>query len=277
MKKSIKILNTFRQLIKREADYYLVKPDNILLFLTYRCTSRCTSCTMWKRQINGLELSLAEYKNFFDSIFDFGIKHVEMFGGDALLRKDILLPLIKYVKKTGIPSLDLPTNGNLMDEETAMQLVDSGVDVIYVSLDGVGDLHDKIRGVEGSFERARKGLEYLLKYRNGRGSPKIVVNCTVSKLNFSGIDKIYSLAQSIGADSVAYEYVGEFPLQSIKSSLIDGVNPQPYYIRQNSSLLLDARQAGELKEKIKNLKEKNKADGIKLTTQNIDILRIEIW
>ncbi len=269
-----KTYNFAAKLIKREINYYRVKPNNILFYLTYRCTSRCNTCTIWRRKASQQELSLEELKNFIDTVIGLGIEHIEMFGGDALLRKDVLIPLVEYAKKMGIPHSDLTTNCNLMDEETARALIGLKLDVIYVSLDGVGELHDKIRGVPGSFERAKRGLEYLIKAKNGRKLPRIVANCTVSSLNINDFEKIIPFAEEICADSAAFEYAGEFSPESLSKSKINGIEPEPYYAFYKPTLRLNKEQAKLLKQKISILK-KNRKKSIQIETGNIDVLRIK--
>ena len=115
-----------KKYFQREVDYYRSSPNDVMLFLTYRCSSKCKTCNIWKRSGNiNEELTLDEYKRFIDEICDYGgnYNNVEMFGGDALLRKDVLIPLIKYIKEKGIQRCSLPTNGNLLDEEIAHGLV----------------------------------------------------------------------------------------------------------------------------------------------------------
>ncbi len=122
------IKNGFRELnrfIKREINYYRIKPTHAILFLTYRCTSRCRSCSMWKRgQKTDLkeEMTLNDWKKCVDMIGSRGLEDIEIFGGDAFLRKDVLIPLIRYINDKGI-QIYFPTNCNLLDQETAVQLV----------------------------------------------------------------------------------------------------------------------------------------------------------
>ena len=98
-KKTIKFL---KGIIKREIKYLTNTPTRLLLFMTYRCTSQCKMCTIWKhgKKIEKeKELSLEDWKNFFDNLDLKHIRSVEIFGGDSLLRKDVTLPLIEYIKE----------------------------------------------------------------------------------------------------------------------------------------------------------------------------------
>ncbi|MDD4900449.1 MAG: radical SAM protein, partial [Candidatus Omnitrophica bacterium] len=262
------------KLTKREIDYHFIFPRHLLLFLTYRCTSRCNTCVMWQRKTEQPELSLDDWRKFIDMAAPRGIKSVELFGGDALIRKDVIAPLAAYIKEKGIPQVEVTTNCNLLDEEMAKSLVDAGVDVFYTSVDGVGDLHDRVRGVAGSFKNVERGIRALAKIRKNRGCPKIIANCTISKLNIDSFEKVAEFAKAAGADTVAFEYVGEFPDASLFNSAINGIDPEPYYITQKQSLFLDHEEAILLKSKLKTIKEKYRNNGLEVITSNIDILKI---
>lgn len=263
-----------KHFVRREIDYHRVKPALILLFLTYRCTSRCKACRLWQRKEHEPEMGLEDWKHFIDTMAGQGIENVEMFGGDALLRKDVLFPLCRYVRSKGIPNIDLVTNCNLMDEKTARDIVDSGVTKLYISVDGTGELHDYIRGVPGSFERIKKCIGYVRAARSG-STPKIIINCTVSALNLDGFEKVLPFAEEVGADNVAFEYVGEFPRDCLTRSQIDGIVPEPYYMAEGESILLTREQAIVLKQKLKTLKETARNMRVSLWCRNIDVLHIE--
>lgn len=269
-----KMYDLMKLLIKREINYMFVRPTNALFFITYRCSSRCNTCTMWQRKVTDKELSLDEWKALVDRIAGYGIKNIEMFGGDALLRKNVVIPLIKYIKQRQISKVDLTTNCNLMDEETALALIETGIDVIYVSIDGVGETHDRVRGVPGSFERTKKGLQYLIKAKGSAKSPEIIANCTISSLNIHEFEKVLPFSRDIGADVVAFEYAGEFPCESLEKSHIGALKPEPYYVPQKNSLLLNKEDSKLLKQKIRLLRKEHKK-GIRVITRNIDFLNID--
>lgn len=267
--------DVFSKAIRREINFNMAKPTTLLLFLTYRCTSRCSSCVMWKRPVTQEELSLAELKKLTDMIADLKFESVELFGGDALLRKDILFDLSKYMKSKGVPNIDLVTNCNLIDEKTAKDIVESGIDVVYVSLDGVEETHNKVRGIEGTFNKVENAIKLLLKYRKD-SKPKIAINTTISALNVDSFEKIIQFAQDLGADSVALEYVGQIPPSALEKSKIGNIVPEPYFISdENNSILLNVEQAKLLKAKIKIIKNQKKDFKIAISTKNIDVLSID--
>jgi Fe-coproporphyrin III synthase len=266
-----KFVTVIRTLAIKETAYHGVRPLSALLFLTYRCTSQCKTCSMWQRRSDEAELTAGQWIKIVDALFDMGIKDIELFGGDALLRKEIVLLLADYKRHTRKCSLNLVINGNLVDEETARQLAASGLDEIYVSVDAVGALHDQVRGVDGSFDHASGALSLLIANRNSSHKPKITVNCTVSKFTANEFEKVYDFARNTRADKVAFEYVGEFPQDSVNRSAIAGIRPEPFYLQQGSSVLANRQEAILIKDKIKSIKAAWD-NSIQLVTKNIDCL-----
>ena len=272
---AIKVLyQDIRELLRRQNHFKNARPRSALLFLTFRCTSRCRSCSMWKRAVPNLpELDFEDWKHVANELLLNSVKTVELFGGDVFLRKDILIPFIKYLKKLNI-IVHMPTNALLLDEEMAFLLAHSGIDYIYISIDEVGEQHDKIRGVKGNFERLVRGIKFLQKARGKQPLPILVCNTTISNLNINSLEKIVDFAYKIGFDVCALEYVGEITQEYIEHSQVNGIYPDPYFIRQEDSLLLNKDQAQQLKNLIPHLVKKYAKSKMTMYTLNIDTLSI---
>ena len=91
MIRKIKTLSTLiLEGIKNESRHLRVKPLNALGFLTFRCTSRCKTCNIWRRE-KIQELSKDQWLEVLGKLNQARINAFEIFGGDALLRKDAIL------------------------------------------------------------------------------------------------------------------------------------------------------------------------------------------
>ncbi len=260
----------------REWNYLNVNPVDALFFLTYRCTSHCKTCTMWQRNGKEKEMGLDGWKKAVDMCFEMGVRWIEIFGGDALLRKDILVPLTKHLKRHSGLHCDITSNFNLMDAETAEGLVQAGMDDIWISIDGTNEVHDGIRGGGGTFDRVVSGIDQLLQVRGKNSFPKLHANCTISKYNIHFFEKILPLAEKKGMDAVHLEYAGEFWQNSLDNTNIEGIKPTPYFIRQeNGSCLVNEEEAYLIKQKVEVLKRQAENMRINLYTENIDKLTVE--
>jgi MoaA/NifB/PqqE/SkfB family radical SAM enzyme len=237
-------------------------------------------CTIWTRskKINiQEELTLEDWKKCIDMLPN-NLEVIELFGGDSLIRKDVSIPLIEYIKKRNEKIIvDLPTNCNLIDKKTALALVKAGVDRLYISLDGPIEIHDKIRGINGTFNHVQKGLEYLAEAKKDLGSktPEIIINCTISSSNVDNFEQIIPIAEKLCVDTLEFEYVGEFKEENINNTNVEGIKPTPFYVTLGSSNLLTLEQAHLLKKKIRDIRESANNIKIKITTQHIDTLTID--
>lgn len=245
------------RLWEREKDYYKTKPREALFFLTYRCSSRCQVCEMWKREKDYEEMDLNGWKKAVDMVAELGIDVIYLFGGDVLLKREILFPLAKYIVQKGI-CCDITTNGNLLNKEIAKKLVETGVYNIGVSIDAVGDLHDHIRGVKGMFKRATQGIKAMLDARGNSKGPIINIFCTISNLNINEFHKVLPYAIELGVNGVHFEPYGEMTREAAGKSIVNGIAANPYFVKQDKSLLLNKEQARYSKEKIADIEREAK-------------------
>ena len=139
------------------------KPTDVIILLTNRCNARCLHCHSWKLDSKISELTTNEWKKTLKELHKWlGPIFLSITGGETLLRKDSV-EIAEYAAKLGFWA-EFLTNGYLMDDKKAVQLVKSGVKRIKISLDGSKvEIHDLIRGKKGFFEKTTKALETLAK------------------------------------------------------------------------------------------------------------------
>ena len=246
--------------INREINSYRVRGTSSLLFLTYRCTSRCKTCNIWKRNAEkGAELDWTGWNIVLERLRDYGIKTLEIFGGDALLRKDVIFRMIRFCTENGIKTY-FPTNSILMDKETAEGLVKAGLDTIYFSLDAIDLESDNVRGVSGTFEKIKKAIEDVVDARKGAAHPKINICSTLSNLNYESFEEIIDFLKDYPVDAVYPRLVTEFSQHNIDSSGIKGIVPDPYFVTsEDKSHLFSQEQARRFQGIISRLKSSNTA------------------
>lgn len=124
--------------------------------VTGKCNMKCTFCEWWKNQIP--ELPTKKALAAIDSVCSLGVPFFDLSGGEPLLRKDLIV-LAKRVASHGC-LVSMNTNGTLLDEKRVCEVADV-FDTVVVSLDGPKDVHDKIRGVAGTYEKAIKAIKLL--------------------------------------------------------------------------------------------------------------------
>lgn len=258
--------------VRREMSYSRGEPKLSILFFTYRCTSRCRTCKMWRLQWDlERELSPEEWVRVADVLTDAGVDVFELFGGDVMLRKDALFPVIALLKRKGA-TVHIPTNSRLLDDDTARRLVDARVDYLYLSTDGVDSVHDNVRGVKDSFLLVSRAVDSLLKYRGASETPRIICNTTVSKFNVGSLEQVAEFASKVGFDEIDFEYVGEMTKEDVGASTFKGLEPTPYFLKDGESVLVSPAQAVMLKRKLREISQKYLSSSFRVGTTNIDCL-----
>ncbi len=124
---------------------------------TRRCNLKCVHCysNSQNRHYKD-ELSTAEGKTLLADLASFGSPVVLFSGGEPLMRKD-LPELIDFAVGQGMRAV-ISTNGTLITAKTAATLAGFGLSYVGISLDGIGEIHDRFRGVKGAFEAATRGI-----------------------------------------------------------------------------------------------------------------------
>ena len=169
---------------------------------TIRCNLNCAHC----RRIESDEqahrdLTTAQAKGLIEQLAELGqgqpMMPVLVFsGGEPLCRED-LFELVGQARSFGITAA-LATNGTLIDATIAEQIRESGIARVSVSLDGAtAKVHNKLRRLEGSFEKAIKGIGCLREQ-----NVPFQINITLTKHNAGQLEDVYDLAKSLGAAAV---------------------------------------------------------------------------
>ena len=163
-------------------------PSPIVVFnITRRCNLDCLHCYIESedKQYEG-ELTLDQIKQVIDSLSTMSVPVLLLSGGEPLAHKDIFT-IIEYAKSKNL-RIGLSTNGTLITKDMAQNLKKLGVDYAGVSIDGLKDLHDKFRNLDGAFDMAMAGL------RNAQEAGiKTGVRFTISGINYTQLGDVLDL------------------------------------------------------------------------------------
>ena len=173
-----------------------ISPRTVEFRVTENCNSRCIMCNAWKnKSVN--ELSTEEIKDILRQLKDFGITHLILLGGEPLLRPDIGT-IIKEASLLKFRTILLVTNGLLL-EEKAKELLKNGITHITVSVDGIGETHDALRGVKGAFEKAIRGIKTVQKLKEDLNLKVAVTLITLllTKQNADEIPQLIKLSRDL--------------------------------------------------------------------------------
>jgi 12,18-didecarboxysiroheme deacetylase len=168
---------------------------------TRRCNLRCIHCYSQSQDKNYQgELNTEEAKRFIDGLADYGVPVLLFSGGEPLLRHD-LFELITYTRNKGIRAV-ISTNGTLITNDVALKLADAGLSYVGVSLDGLKPVHDRFRGVDGSFEKALSGIRACRE-----AGVKVGLRFTINKVNVDDIPGIFTLLETESIPRICFYHL----------------------------------------------------------------------
>ena len=178
-------------------------PNSVALELTYRCNHKCKFCSCpWDAPNSaypkGTELSVSEWKQVVDILYDKGVESFSISGGEVLLKQGFE-EIISHIRQEGCKrGLDKPivliSNGLKMNEEYLRFFKDMNVH-LSMSLPGYSTFKehtgvDNADGVLHWFQVAKSiGLEATL-------------NVTVTKKNYDELFQTISLGLINGAHDI---------------------------------------------------------------------------
>jgi MoaA/NifB/PqqE/SkfB family radical SAM enzyme len=163
--------------------------------LTENCNSRCITCNAWKNKSTN-ELTITEFRNIFDQLRGLGASKITISGGEAFLRPDTIA-IIREAKSAGFKEIMLKTNGLLL-ENKAKELVESEITHLMVSIDGMQDLDNFVRGVPFHFEKAVAGIRAVNKLKEEvNANFKIVIMTTLLGLNAGDIPRLIEMCNEL--------------------------------------------------------------------------------
>ncbi|MDY6817401.1 MAG: radical SAM protein [Halobacteriales archaeon] len=126
------------------------------------------------------EFSTAEAKSFIDELADLGVPGIVFSGGEPFVRDD-LADLVAHATERGIRAIG-SSNGTFLTSERAQEIADAGMRYVGVSLDGIGETHDRFRGFDGAFDRALSGLRNAMETEMSAGIRFTMTEDTIDDL-----------------------------------------------------------------------------------------------
>ena len=198
-------LNVINALDERKNNVQVLTSKPFVLYLdpTSFCNLQCPFCTTGQR--TGARpadsMSFSSFKNTIDQIGE-NLFHISFYNwGEPLLNKDFV-EMVQYIQKYHITS-DISTNLNIsLNQEKAESLINSGLDLILMSVDGITqETYQKYR-VGGNLELALKNMKLLADAKRKLKNDKIHLlwRFFVFKHNQHEIEKARMIADEIGIE-----------------------------------------------------------------------------
>lgn len=183
------------------------KPLILVFPVTYKCNCKCVMCSIWKKQEKVKDIPYETIENIFKSPVFSSLENIQITGGEPGLRTNLLKIISLLISSTKrLKHLSIASNGILTDlvvqnVGAVMDLISPGVSFYAsFSLDGIGDMHDYIRGTKGAFDKVMLTARLLREKFSKRPNFKMGFNCVLSSFNYGQAEEILGFCRREGFD-----------------------------------------------------------------------------
>lgn len=246
-------------------------PQRVLVYPTSNCNLRCVFCYQALRPYDYADLMPDDkWLAITQELCAMGVNTLQISGGgEALLRGELVMEMMALTKNHGLTGR-LVTNGTVWKDEWIRRVIEMGWDNVIHSVDGsTAEVHDRMRGRAGSFDKTISAIRRFAQLKEELGSerPLLEFSHVLTAWNFEQSVEMVELAHSLGVSVITYEpvFVSNPFVHKIKLSKGEGVRymadivpraielAESYRIRTNLDHVMGLggiEKTGELKEKI---------------------------
>jgi len=208
-------------------------PVHAVWEITLACDLKCHHCGSRAGKRRDAELTTDECLALVRQLARVGTREITLIGGEAYLRRD-WLQIIREIRDQGM-DCTMQSGGLNLTADRIKSAVDAGLQALGVSIDGLRETHDKLRGVRGSFDAAFKALHLIKKY--GITSS---VNTQITSLVIPQLRELMNLFIDAGASSWQVQLTVAMGRAADHPELL----LQPYELLELMSLLAELYREG---------------------------------
>ncbi len=182
----------------------LPRPVALTFEPTTHCNLRCPQCISGRRAFTRPtgQAQLATFQRIVDQLAD-SVFYVSLyFQGEPYLNPHFL-EMVRYARRLGMFT-ETSTNGHYLSDETCRRTLESGLDQLVISLDGITPESYRTYRVGGRWETVIEGTRRLMKHRREAGllRPYVVLQFIVFSHNESEVENVHALARNLGVDEL---------------------------------------------------------------------------
>jgi len=211
-----------------------ITPLSAHIKLTENCQAKCISCNYWQSRWQD-RIDTARAIELITEIDAAGIGSLRLTGGEPLLRKD-LFDVLAAARTSRLKRIILQTNG-LAIKKLHKEINDSPITHIAVSIDGLKETNDLVRGIRGYFDLGMEGLR-LLQGKN------LAISVTLNRMSAAELDELAEQARAVGA-RMEFNILSE-SLSFLKCADLDSMWPQAREVAEINRFLRGRRPGYEV-------------------------------
>lgn len=160
------------------------RPVNVMVSITDKCCSRCSYCQIPDQ--DRPDLSTEQWKDLFRQMVEAGTRRIGIWGGEPLMRTDIV-ELCAYARELGM-YVSLDSNGYLLPSKPEIL---ENIDHLVLAYDGPETAHDTNRE-KGSHAKVMKAME------TASGRIRLWTITVLTRHNLNHLDQIMETALKYG-------------------------------------------------------------------------------
>lgn len=168
----------------------VARPLSAHVKLTENCQAKCISCDYWKSRWHD-DISTDRAIELVNEISAVGIHTLRLTGGEPFLRKD-LFQILKKADTSAFKTIIVQTNG-LLIKKLHQAINDSCITDLSVSIDGLRESNDFIRGIRGYFDLGMEGIKLL------KGK-RVAISVTLNRMSAGELPRLAAIAREAGAN-----------------------------------------------------------------------------
>ncbi len=168
-------------------------PPFLILFINSICNQKCEHCFYWRNLNRRDDLTTEEMFALSRSLGR--IENLNLSGGEPFLRPEFGEICRQFIRHNKVRQIYVPTNGYFADrtvKQITETLKEKSLDlfVAELSLDGVGEFHNKFRGSPGAFDKAMQTYDALVEIQKSDPRLRIHAISTATDINMDEIRRL---------------------------------------------------------------------------------------
>ncbi|MFH1895428.1 MAG: radical SAM protein [archaeon] len=203
-------------------------PSYLIYIISAKCNAKCKFCFYWQNIDNfqknsHLELKLDEIEKFAKSLEK--LQYVTLGGGEPFLREDLPEICKLFHDYNDVQQITIPTNGMFTDRiisyvKKMIEYCPNTYFRVSLSLDAIGEEHDKVRGVKGIFKNLTKTYERLSELRKTTKRLNIDISSVFSSFNQDNFKELIDYVhENFDVDNHNFLFVRGNPREKVSKNV----------------------------------------------------------
>ena len=219
-KYSFNKLNHFIKKYKKSTS--VAYPSTIMIEVTNHCNLHCITCPREYEYGNNMDMGFIDLKNL-KTIVNQAYPYIDSIGltglGEPLMYKQLpdALEYIKSKNKGIITSIS--TNASLNNTAQIIEKVKHNLDTVQISIDGIGEVYNKVRK-NGNYEKFIRNVKEILEITK-KTNTDVMFNVVIVKENYKQMKDLIKLANELGVNYINFSLFNLASVTDIPVSYYD--------------------------------------------------------